>query len=445
MNYRNASLVGSATLLFCLGVVGCSNSDSGPAFSGQGGMSSSGTGGVATSTAGGASPSGGATASGGQVTQGGSSSQGGAQTGGTSRGGAATGGAATGGAATGGAAMGGAATGGAATGGAVTGGAATGGSLAEGGATSSPVVPTKVTDADYRFTMTACNNVVMDVNPQIGARVTKLAIGSTNVINPYTCTTYSTSSTAACPNNAGSTFWTSPQSAWDGNASTTGDWPPVPEVDGSAYTPSITSSNHLVATGTANSSLGASVTKDFSADAGTCWVTLLYTIKATKAIQVAPWEITRVPRGGIALFPLGDSAKLAPGPLASYTTTSTTTTPSVVWFDDSSKAASNVSGSKLVADGASGWFAYALGGNLFVKKYPDVLPAAFATGEGDVEGYADTSGYLELEVQGAYTSLASGASLPWTVQWRVVAIPSSVTVAVGSSSLVTFVQQQVAM
>jgi len=99
----------------------------------------------------------------------------------------------------------------------------------------------------------------------------------------------------------------------------------------------------------------------------------------------------------------------------------------------------------LVADGASGWFAYALGGNLFVKKYPDVLPAAFATGEGDVEVYADTSGYLELEVQGAYTSLASGASLPWTVQWRVVAIPSSVTVAVGSSSLVTFVQQQVAM
>jgi hypothetical protein len=80
-----------------------------------------------------------------------------------------------------------------------------------------------------------------------------------------------------------------------------------------------------------------------------------------------------------------------------------------------------------------------------IKKFTDVQPSSFAPNEGDIEIYADLSGYLELEVQGAYTPLTSGATLPWTVQWRVVPIPSSVTVAAKDASLLTFVQQQVAM
>jgi hypothetical protein len=51
-------------------------------------------------------------------------------------------------------------------------------------------------------------------------------------------------------------------------------------------------------------------------------------------------------------------------------------------------------------------------------------------------------GYFELELQGRCTSLAAGDSLPWTVKWRVVRVPASVTVAVGSQTLVDFVQQQ---
>ncbi len=472
MNYRKASLVGSVMVFACLGLASCSNNDE-PAIGGFGGASTSGAGGVGTggsgtSVSGGSSATGGtsntsqggATAAGGQSTStGGTSSQGGAATGGAATGGSnqggsnqggsnqggsnqggtsATGGStvvATGGSAVGGAAAGGVSNqGGAATGGAAAGGAAAGGTAA-GGATSSPVTPTMVSASDYRFTMTACNNLVMDVNPQIGARVTTLKLGSTDIIKPYTCTSYSPDSTT-CPNSSGSTFWTSPQTGWSPT------WPPPAAIDGNAYAPNI-SGSHLVATGSADTALGASVTKDFSADGGTCWISLLYTIKATKAIQVAPWQISRVPRGGLAFFPKGTT--VTPGPLATYTTTSTATTPNIVWFDDSAKTATNVSGSKLVGDGASGWLAYALGGNLFIKKYTDVLTASFAPNEGDIEIYADLSGYLELEVQGPYTSLAANGTLPWTVQWRVVPIPSSVTVAVGSASLVTFVQQQVAM
>jgi hypothetical protein len=388
----------------------------------------------AASQGGSAAPStGGATAA--------STAAGGASTGGTpaSTGGAATGGAATGGnsatSGTGGSATGGAATGGAATGGqtsAGTGGAATGGA-ATGGTSSIPVTPTMVSGSDYRFTLTACQ-VVFDVNPQVGARISGLTLNGTNIIVPYVASTDNADSSLS-----GSTFWTSPQSAWDGNISTTGDWPAPVEINKNPYTAAI-SGNHVILTGTANTNLGASVTKDLSADAGTCWITLLYTIKATKGIQAAPWEITRVPRGGLAFFPSGTS--MTPGPLAANTTT--TTAPAMVWFNDASQSATSPSGAKLVADGTGGWLAYALGGNLFIKKFTDVQPASFAPGEGDVEIYPG-SGYLELEVQGVYTTLTTGGTLPWTTQWRVVAIPSSVTVAAGSATLATFAQQQAAM
>ena len=299
------------------------------------------------------------------------------------------------------------------------------------------VVPSGISDSDYRFKMTACH-LVMDVNPQIGGRVSALMIGSTNVITPYGCGRGAYNGAAAC-NNSGSTFWTSPQGAWP-----SGTWPPIASIDGDAYTPNV-SGDHLVMAGNENAAFGASVDKDFSADDKTCSIVLRYTIKASKPIAAAPWEITRVPRGGIAFFPEGERARLAAGPLSPYTTTTTATTLSVVWVDDSSKRAPvPAGGAKLVADGAGGWLAYALHDVLFIKIFTDVPPALFAAKEGDIEIYPG-SDYLELEVQGAYTQLTSGDSTPWTVQWRAVAIPSTVSVTAGSATLLAFAQQQAAM
>ncbi len=313
------------------------------------------------------------------------------------------------------------------------GGGATSDGAVKDAATWTSTASTQVSTADYRLTSAACN-LVMEVNSQIGARVTKLSMGGADVIVPFACTA-GYNGNDGC-NASGSTFWTSPQSAWPAF------WPPVVAVDGNSYTPTV-SGSHLVATSARDEALGARVTKDFSTDEGTCWTTLLYTIEATKDISMAPWEITRVPRGGVALFPLGDAAKLAPGPLAAYTTTNAATTPNVVWFDDTSKAAANSGGSKLIADGADGWLAYAVNGYLFIKKYPDVTPASLAPGEGDIEIYADTSGFLELEVQGPYSALSTGSQLPWAVQWRVVPLPSSVVAAAGDPGLLAFAQQQV--
>jgi hypothetical protein len=182
--------------------------------------------------------------------------------------------------------------------------------------------------------------------------------------------------------------------------------------------------------------LGVSVSKDFSADAGTSWITIVYTIKATKAVQAAPWENCRVPRGGLAFFPAG--ASLTKGPLTM------TESASIDWFDDASKSATSPSGAKAIADGSGGWSAYALNGNLFLRKFTNTAASAQAPGEGQDEIYPG-SGFLELEVQGPYTSIPAGGSLVWTIAWRIVKIPTSVTVSAGSTTLADFAKQQAAL
>ena len=389
-----------------------------------------GTGGTST---GGTTPATGGSATGGNSTSGmGGSATGGAATGGAATGGAATGGTSpisTGGAATGGASS--ASTGGMmTTGGAATGGAATGGA-GTGGATSTPVVPTKVSNSDYKFTL---GSVVLDVNPMVGARVTSLTFGSTNILVPYACASYDGNSTC---NDSGSTFWTSPQTAWG--------WPPLAAIDGNAYTPTV-SGNQLTLKGSADATLGAGVTKVISADSGTGWITLTYTIDATKAIQAAPWQITRVPRGGLVLFPLTSIITNS----NSFTTWTLSPSGGYEWIDDSTQTTVQSPGPKIIADGGvagqtTTWLAYVLGGNLLLIKYPNVQAGSFAPNEGDTEAYPG-AGYIELEAQGTYAPIAANTSSAlWTVQWRVVTVPSGVTVAAASASLLSFVQQQAAM
>jgi hypothetical protein len=224
----------------------------------------------------------------------------------------------------------------------------------------------------------------------------------------------------------GAVFWTSPQSGWDSN------WPPPKALDSDAYTGGI-SGNHLVLDSAAYAALGVSVSKDFSADSATGWITVVYTIKASKAVKAAPWENCRVLRGGLAFFPAGTS--LAKGPLTM------TESASMAWFDDAPKTATRASGEKAIADGSGGWMAYALGGNLLLRKFTDTPVSAHAPGEGDTEIYPGPS-FLELEVQGAYTSIPAGGSLSWTVAWKIVKIPTSVTVGAGSTTLADFAKQQ---
>jgi hypothetical protein len=369
---------------------------------GAGGSQPPGTGGTSLAGGGGATTTGGG--SGGPGTGGG----GGGGTGGTPRTGGTGGGTAS------------SSAGGTASGGSGPGGAAAGGSTGAGGSTSSLVVPTTVSSSGRnRF---AFGDVIFEVDPKVGARVGKASLSGADMVV--------SSGTATDQTDWGAVFWTSPQSAWDKN------WPPPAAIDTNAYTGGI-SGAHLVLDSGAYAALGVSVSKDFSADSATGWITIVYTIKASKAVQAAPWENCRVPRGGLAFFPAGSS--LSKGPLTTMTQTG-----DMVWFDDASKSATSASGEKAIADGSGGWMAYALGGNLLLRKFTDTEASAQAPKEGEDEIYPG-SGFLELEVQGPYTSIAAGGSLSWTVAWRIAKIPSSVTVSAGSSSLADFAKQQAAL
>jgi hypothetical protein len=287
------------------------------------------------------------------------------------------------------------------------------------GSAASPIVPVEAPSAGlFRFT---AGDLILEVDPKTGGRVSKYSLAGADMIM-----TKATDATTW-----GSVFWTSPRlKTWSP------EWPPPAAIDNGAYTASI-SGSHLMLTGMADATLGVSMAKDYSADSASGWVTINYTINSSKAQKAAPWEVSRVPRGGIAFFPLGSS--VTAGPLT------ITQSNGMVWFDDGPKTATSPDGSKLVADGKDGWEAYAFGGTLFLKRFTDQPTSAqVPSPEGEICLYPGAT-WVEFEVQGPYTSIAAAGNLSWKVQWRLVKIPSSVTVSVGSASLVAFAQQQVAI
>jgi hypothetical protein len=299
--------------------------------------------------------------------------------------------------------------------------AGSGGLAASGGAggtASGPVTPAKV-GSRYQFSF---GDVVFEIDPTDGGRVSKLALSGTDLIV----------SSGTDPTTWGSVFWTSPRSDW---TPTTNDWPPPSAIDSAAYTASV-SGTHVVVTGMADSMLNVNMVKDYAADTSG-WINIKYTIDASKARKAAPWEVSRVPRGGIVFFPTG-TGTLTQGP---FTVTQAN---GIAWIDDGPKTATSPNGDKCYGDGA-GWEAYVLNGNLFLKKFTD-QPAngGLPSGEGEVDVYPG-DGFIEFEVEGPYTQIAANSSLSWSMQWKAVKVPSSVTVAVGSSTLVDFAKQQLGL
>ena len=393
---------GSATA----GAAGTQAAGTGGGLAGTGGASAAGTGGSAGNAAGAAGTTGQAGATGGAGT-----------TGGAGRGGT-TGAAGT----TGGAGRGGTSGGAGTGGGAGSGGS--GGSSPDGGVTN-PVTPT-MSGTTYRF---AWGDVVMEVDSAVGARVSKLSLGGTDLIMT-SAMAGKLDAGGLDPTTWGSVFWTSPRSSWPGTM-----WPPPVNIDGAAYTTSI-AGTHVVASGPADTTLGVSMAKDYSADAASGWIKIAYTIKATKGQRAAPWEVSRVPRGGIVFFPVPSASAVTKGPLT------ITTANNIVWFDDAPKTATSPTGEKLFADGTT-WTAYLLGRNLFLKRFTDTPASMQPTNEGEIDVYPG-NGFLEFEVQGPYTQIAANGSLPWSIEWKVVTVPTSIAVTSGSTALVDFAKQQVA-
>ena len=200
----------------------------------------------------------------------------------------------------------------------------------------------------------------------------------------------------------GSTFWTSPQKEWN--------WPPVPEYDKNPYTVDECSDSHLLLTSQESERMKYRIRKEFKVNAADNVIAVTYTIinESNETRQVAPWEITRVANDGGLIFFDAPIDGITPAGLLSFEAKE-----GAVWY----RADEAPKNRKINADG-KGWLAYCSNGLLMVKQFDDLTPEQPAPGEAEIQVYVNMrKTYIELESQGAYTTLEPGGQLHWTVRW----------------------------
>lgn len=206
------------------------------------------------------------------------------------------------------------------------------------------------------------------------------------------------------PNSFGSTFWTSPQSEWN--------WPPVPEYDTKPFDAEV-KDGALVLTGQKSERFGYRIRKQFKADAKDNSIVITYTIvnESDETRKVAPWEISRVPNGGLVFFEAKEAV-----PANNMKGIPFTFEEGAAWYVmDEDKE-----NRKINADG-TGWLAFCDNGLMFVKKFQDLKPSEPAPAEAEIQIYVNTGkSFVEIEEQGAYTTLNPGEETDWTVRWYLV-------------------------
>ena len=211
-------------------------------------------------------------------------------------------------------------------------------------------------------------------------------------------------STTRMPNSFGSTFWTSPQKEWN--------WPPVPEFDTKPFNAEV-KDGVLVLTGEKSARFGYRIRKEFSADKKDNAIVIKYTIinESGETRQVAPWEISRVPNGGVVFFEAKEAT-----PANNMKGLPFTYEYGAAWYVMDEDRENR----KINADG-TGWLAFCDKGLMFVKKFQNIKAAEAAPAEAEIQIYANPGKtFVEIEEQGAYTTLNAGESVDWTARWYLV-------------------------
>lgn len=222
------------------------------------------------------------------------------------------------------------------------------------------------------------------------------------------------------PGFYGDTFWPSPQARWD--------WPPPPVLDARPYAVRAATASTLTLQSERDEAFGFQLEKRSALGDDCLRLEFILTNIAPAPQRVAPWQVTRAPREGLILWaagePFDDADRLRkqaedpgcwylhrepPEPFvglgieSGYATIRCAAVPRVC---------------KLFAD-ARGWLAHVREGTLFLRVFPDLELASIAPRQGEVEAYFNPEkDYLELENQGAYQTLAPGASLRYPVEWH---------------------------
>ena len=238
-------------------------------------------------------------------------------------------------------------------------------------------------------------DVTMTVYPTKGGKIMSLKYKGQEVISQQTA-----------PESFGSTFWTSPQKEWN--------WPPVQEFDKGIY--QVEEQNgRLIMTSEVSQKLKYRVRKAFAIDQKDNAIVVTYSIinESDETRQVAPWEITRVANEGGVIFFDAPLDGITPANLMSFKAEH-----GAVWYQPDETGENR----KINADG-KGWLAYCNNGLLLLKVFDDLKPAQPAPGEAEIQVYVNRGKtYIELESQGAYTTLKPHEQLSWTVRWYLVPV-----------------------
>ena len=277
------------------------------------------------------------------------------------------------------------------------------------------------TATDRPYTLNG-GDVGMVVDGQMGARITSFTLGGTEILGTE----------ALHPMFYGSTLWLGPQGKWKGHK----------VLDASPYTLGSYDRRDLILKSGNDSLNGFRASKHFRLTPSDSSVTIRYTITniSQRDQRVSPWEVTRVPTGGLAFFPKGLNGDFPRGnemhPLLKVRDSM-----GVIWYPSDRSAQS---AEKLFMDGSEGWLAYVRDGTIFIKKFPVIDPIDTAPWEKNVEIYVNREKtYLELENQGIYEALAPGGSLTYEVKWYARQLPSGMRPEVGNIALVEYIRKVV--
>ena len=272
--------------------------------------------------------------------------------------------------------------------------------------------------SEGKYVLTS-NDLKVEVDPNTGGRITSFKLGEKDILLQKNIN----------KENYGSTLWPSPQN-WP--------WPPSSVLDRMAYASSV-HGDTLILISYPDQLTGLKFSKSFSIDERKNALTIQYTITniSSQSLWVGPWEVTRVPSGGISFFPVDSLIKQ---PLSNLK--STFTKRGVTWFKFNETLLT--SDQKLFQGGRLGWLAHINNGLLFVKSFPDIKHNEVAPGQGEVEIFAsEFHTYIELENHGTYSFLKPGESLHYPVIWYLQRVNPSIKAALFNDDLVNSVNAMV--
>ena len=251
------------------------------------------------------------------------------------------------------------------------------------------VTTTLAQDNDGKYTLQNGDRTMV-IDAAKGGKILSLKYGEREVISQL-----------RWPEAFGSTFWTSPQKEWN--------WPPVPEYDKRPYTVE-QKDGVLTLTSEVSERMKYRIRKAFAVDERDGAFVITYTIinESDEVRRVAPWEITRVQNEGGLIFFEAPVEGITPAGLMDFKDAF-----GAAWYQTD-----ETNGNRKVNADGKGWLAYYNNGLLLVKQFDDLDASQPAPDEAEIQVYVNRGkAHIELESQGAYTTLQPKEAVSWTVRW----------------------------